>query len=122
MSQIILVIEDNPKHSFLFEEILVDEGYDVEIAQNGVEAAKKMEESNAKDKPYDLVLMDISVPGFNAIEFIKAYKEVYRILVVSAYAEGDNIKPLLEEKWRIKKPFDVNVVIERVKQRLTSPV
>ena len=122
MSKTILIIEDNPKHSRLFEDILSDEGYEVETAIDGDEVKQKMDKSESSGKPLDLLLLDIAVPVFEAIKFITDYKEKYRILVVSAYADQGDVKQILDEKWRIKKPFDVDVLIERVKERLDSPL
>lgn len=122
MNKTILVIEDNEKHGNLFKAILRNEGFEVVIAKNGKEVDQKIAESEASGKRFDLLLVDIAVPGFEAVEFIKTHKEKHRTLVVSAYADADNVKQILEEKWRIKKPFDINVLIKRVNERLALPI
>jgi DNA-binding response OmpR family regulator len=122
MSSAILVIEDNKKHSIIFEDILIDEGYEVETAGNEKEVRQKMAESIGGGKHFDLLLVDIAVPEFDAIDFIKKYKETHRILVVSAYADRKDVSELLDAKWRIKKPFDDNIFIERVKEILSSTI
>ncbi|MCU0289702.1 MAG: response regulator [Acidobacteria bacterium] len=118
MSKTILVIEDNEKHGNLYKAILRKEGFQVVIAKNGDEVKQNMAAIKAKGNCFDLLLVDIAVPGFDAVEFISAHKETYRILVVSAYADEDNVKQILEEKWRIKKPFDINVLIKKINERL----
>jgi len=118
MSKTILVIEDNPKHSILFEDLLRGQGYEVITAKNGEEVQQRMNESFEENKPFDLLLVDISVPQFDAIEFIKGKKDHYQILVVSAYADREDVKELLPENRRIKKPFDINLFRNRVKEIL----
>jgi len=115
MSKKILVIEDNQKHSILFEDLLRDLGYQVVIAKDGDEVQQKMKVGG---KEYDLLLVDIAVPQFNAIEFIRAHKDHYPILVVSAYADREDVKKLLPDNRRIKKPFDFHILKSRVKEIL----
>lgn len=126
MSNTILVIEDNLRHSNMFKDLLSDEGYEVGTAQDRNEVEQKMAEKEKSGNPFDLLLVDIAVPDFpeieDAVKFFIPYKKKYPILVVSAYADQEEVKKVFEEKWRIKKPFDVNVLIERVKERLGTPL
>jgi two-component system response regulator AtoC len=122
MSNTILVIEDNEKHSFLFEDMLSDEGYEVETAKDGNEANQKMAERTKSDEPFDLLLVDLAVPDFDPIDFIKTYRNTHRIIVVSAYIDSYSLMEILPKECLIKKPFDTNVLIERVKERLSLPI
>jgi DNA-binding response OmpR family regulator len=122
MSQTILMIDDNDKTRFILKDMLSDEGYNVVTACNGDEANKKMDESMQTGKSFNLLLVDLSVPGFDPIKFIKIYKNMHRILVVSAYMDSYNLKGILDEKWKIRKPFDNNILIARVKERLEAPM
>jgi two-component system cell cycle response regulator DivK len=59
----ILVVEDNPDNRKLFAWMLEDEGYAIEeavTAEDGLEALRH--------RPFDLVLMDISLPGMDGKE------------------------------------------------------
>lgn len=116
MSKKILVIEDNKKHSILFEYLLRRQGYQVVTAKNGDEVTQRMDESEKKGERFDLLLVDIAVPRFDAIAFINDRKANYQILVVSAYADTEKIKELLPDDRRIKKPFDVHIFIDSVKK------
>jgi len=115
MSKTILLIEDNKKHSILFEVLLRGQGYDVVIAKNNEEVQQKME---AGGTGYNLLLVDIAVPQFNAIEFIQKYKDHYPILVVSAYADRKDVKELIQADRRLKKSFDIHLFKRRVKEIL----
>ena len=58
-----LVVEDEPVISQLCRRILMAEGFDVDIAMNGL-IAKKM----VDDKSYDLCLSDIRTPAMDGIQ------------------------------------------------------
>lgn len=125
MKKTILVIEDNSKHRFLFEDILTDEGYEVVTAKDGDEVQKKMNESKQRGILFDLLLVDFAVPKFDPIEFIKINKGGNRILGITAFFEKFDLKEILailEEQWIIKKPFDTNILIRKVKERIELPI
>jgi DNA-binding NtrC family response regulator len=61
-----------------------DEGYDVETADSA-EAALKIFEKNK----YDLILLDMRMPGMNGIELLEKIKEIDRdciVILITAYA------------------------------------
>lgn len=65
----ILVVEDNAMNRFLAGQILQAWNVTVDMAEDGLEAIKKLEENN-----YDLVLMDLQMPrmdGFEASDYIR---------------------------------------------------
>ncbi|MFC2155500.1 response regulator [Acidobacteriota bacterium] len=122
MRDSILLIEDDDKHSFVMEDILSDEGYEVEIAKNKKEILKKIAERGRNGNPFDLILTDIALSEFDAIDFIKNNHITYRIIVVSAFADAKIANGVLNEKWFIRKPFDNYALLERVKERLDLPI
>lgn len=60
----ILVIDDLPAIRDLVVDILTNQGYEVEIATNGMEGLKMTEE-----KAYDLIISDLNMPVMGGIEF-----------------------------------------------------
>ncbi|MEM7401966.1 MAG: response regulator, partial [Pseudomonadota bacterium] len=65
----ILVVDDEPDIRNLVQEILVDEGYNVSVAENTNVARKHA--SSAKP---DLVLLDIWMPGEDGISLLKDWQ------------------------------------------------
>ena len=59
----VLVVEDNPVNQRVASALLSKAGYDVRVAASGPEALAALDEAT-----YDLVLMDIQMPGMTGIE------------------------------------------------------
>lgn len=59
----ILLVEDEPVSQMMVTKLLELEGFYIEVAENGEEALKKV----AK-KPFDLILMDLRMPGMDGFE------------------------------------------------------
>jgi len=81
----IMVVDDEENIRFLYKEELEDEGFVVELAQNGEEALEKF----PLFKP-DLITLDIKMPGIGGIETLKRIREMERglpIILCSAYSE-----------------------------------
>ncbi len=95
MKQRILVVEDQEDNRRIMRDLLVNAGYEVIEAVNGVEAVAMA----ASAKP-DLILMDLQLPlidGLEATRRIKAEpasREMPVIAVTSYALSGDNEKAL----------------------------
>ncbi|ABS61270.1 MULTISPECIES: response regulator [Fervidobacterium] len=84
MPKRILVVEDEPNMRLLVTEELTDAGYDVDEAANGEEALRKFTE-----KTYDLVTIDIEMPGMNGLELAGKLREIKRdvkLVLLTAYS------------------------------------
>ena len=66
----ILVVDDEPDIRNLLQEILVDEGYEVDIAEDGDHARQ----AHRARRP-DLVLLDIWMPDVDGITLLKEWRE-----------------------------------------------
>ena len=65
----ILIVDDEPAIRNLVQEILVDEGYAVQVAENTATARQ-----HAHAEPPDLVLLDIWMPGEDGISLLKDWQ------------------------------------------------
>ena len=113
----ILVVEDDPDINRLLCRILTDGGYDVRPAFSGSEAVLWAEQYE-----YDLVLLDLMLPGLTGEEFIAQMrrKKTMPILVLSAKAgleDRVNVLRLGADDF-ISQPFDNAEVLARVEAQL----
>ncbi|MCM8778337.1 MAG: response regulator [Candidatus Omnitrophica bacterium] len=120
MSNRILLIEDEEDIRKTLEGILTREGFTVDFARDGLEAMQKLEEVS-----FNLIILDLMLPkwdGFKICKTIKQhklYKDVPVIILTAMAQEEDRQKCLsygVDEY--IKKPFDPDFLIKRIKELL----
>lgn len=91
--KVILIVEDDPISSHLLEETIELEGGRIISVYDGVSAIKSF-----IDTAFDLVLMDIQLPGMNGYEVTQKLREINQsipIVAVTAFAMvGDEEKAL----------------------------
>lgn len=105
----ILVVEDNPVIMELIRFLLMTSGYQSKEARDGVEALKV-----AKENRFDLILLDIQLPGFDGLEVLKEIKKIPEIqktpvVALTAHAmQGDKDRFLKAGcSGYISKPIDI---------------
>lgn len=112
----ILLVDDDKSLCLLYSTEFEAEGYEVEIAHDGHEAIEKIENNN-----YDLVILDIRMPGMDgisALEKIAVKRRDLCVLINSAYSNyKDNFLTWLAEDYIIKSP-DLDELKAKVKQIL----
>ncbi len=113
----ILIVEDEEDILKLIEIHLIKEGFEVTGAQSGEQAIKVI-----KDNVFDLIILDLMLPGIDGIEVCKrikddaATKELPIIMLTAKGEENDIIKGLESgADDYITKPFSPKVLIARVK-------
>ena len=121
MPKKILIVEDEELLYDMLKRKLEIEGYEVSIAENGVEGLEKIKKINP-----DLILLDIVMPekgGFEVMEELQQeedYKNIPIIIISNSGqpVEIDRAKELGVKDWLIKTEFDPQEVIEKVKKQI----
>lgn len=117
MPKILVVDDERPIAEIIKYNLQKEEGYEVETANDGDEAIKKVH----KMKP-DLVILDIMLPKKNGFEILKEIRMEYVMPVIMLTAkeeENDKISGLeLGADDYITKPFSNKEVVARVKANL----
>lgn len=113
----ILIIEDEPDIQELLRAYLEDAGYQTTVAGDGVAALERF-----GAQPFDLVLLDLMLPGLTGEEFITRIRRgrTMPIIVLSAKAgleDKVNVLRLGADDF-IPKPFDNLEVLARVEAQL----
>ena len=97
----ILLVDDDKNQRKLYEQELLDDGYEVQTAPGGREALVQIE----KDRP-DLVIMDISMPGMDGIEAlgkILGVDNTIPVILNTAYANyKDNFLSWAADAYVVK--------------------
>lgn len=108
----ILIVDDEEAIANLIRMNLVKAGYQCETASDGVEAANLISEQT-----YDLILLDIMLPGLNGYEVLE-YAKTVDIPVIFLTAMGDTVQKVKGLKMGaedyIAKPFEISELLARV--------
>ena len=118
----ILVVEDDPRLAATLDRVLAAETYDVEVAGDGNEALRR-----AQKRPFDLVVLDVMLPGLDGIAVCKRLRATGSVPILLLTALGGT-----EERVRgldsgaddyLVKPFAYQELLARVRAllRRTAP-
>jgi len=117
MTQSILVVEDDKGLQKYLRELLLDNGYAVQIASDGIIALDNL----AKTQP-DLVVLDLGLPNMSGetvcLEVRKKYKDLPVIILTARDSISDIVQGLnLGADDYITKPFVADEFLARIKAR-----
>ena len=79
----ILLVEDEPVVRESLRDWLVEDGYDVDVAEDGEEALKKI-----KGKEFGIIVLDLKLPGIDGLQVFEEAKELKsetRGVIITAY-------------------------------------
>ena len=114
----ILVVEDNPMNMELAVDLLETYGYEVTPAEDGFEALERVKETQ-----FDLILLDIQLPGMDGPEVLEKLKadpatRAVSVVALTAHAmSGDEARFMeLGCVGYISKPIDVHQFKSEVAQ------
>ena len=116
----VLVVDDQIGMLETFTDILEDRGFSVATANDGFQAIRKVKEQN-----FDLIFMDIKMPGINGVQAFREIKKVNpnaSVIMMTAYSVEDLVKEAIEEGAYtvIYKPFDMDRVIQTIEKVLKT--
>jgi two-component system response regulator PilR (NtrC family) len=105
----VLVVEDEKSMRDLLSLMLRKEGYAVEVAPSGTQAAARI----AKDPLYDLVITDVSMPGMTGLELLRHVRKASpesAVILMTAYGSKETAIEALNEgaAYYVEKPFDLD--------------
>lgn len=113
----ILLVEDEEKLARFVELELLHEGYQVEKATDGRTGLEK-----AESGAYDLVLLDIMLPGLNGLEVLRRIRRVSAVPVIMLTARDavmDKVTGLdMGADDYITKPFSIEELLARIRVAL----
>ncbi len=119
--QAILVVEDDPAIRRLVKMVLVREGYEVDIAADGVEAVLKL-----GIKEYDVIVLDLMMPNLDGFSFMSTLAandpDRLRNVVVTSAASPTVIRDRMKGAPFdvLPKPFDIQQLVGLVRQCIAA--
>jgi signal transduction histidine kinase/CheY-like chemotaxis protein len=110
----VLLMDDEQQVQSVVGEMLRQAGYEVSTAKNGEEAVMLYQQAMAATKPFDVVILDLTVPGGMGgeptLERLRLLDPQVKAIVSSGYVDA----PIMKDSARygfaaaIAKPYDVN--------------
>jgi two-component system, chemotaxis family, chemotaxis protein CheY len=116
----LLVVEDDLDIREILEEVLVAEGYAVQVASNGQEALDSLRA--AVELP-NLILLDLMMPVKDGLAFREEQAQdpllsALPIVIMSADAHIEEKRRRMQVPVAIKKPFDIELLLRVVAQNV----
>ena len=128
--KVLLLVEDNEMNRELAEELLTDEGFVVETAEDGTVAVDLLKYSVTRGKSrYDAVLMDIQMPimdGYEATAKIREFDDPaiadIPIIAMTANAFDEDRKHALEAGMNahVSKPINMEKLLDTLADLLNN--
>jgi two-component system, OmpR family, alkaline phosphatase synthesis response regulator PhoP len=117
----VLIVDDEPNIVLSLEFLLRQQGYEVSVARDG-EAAL----AAAEERPLDLVVLDVMLPGLDGFEVCRRLRErsaSLRILLLTARGRDVERVRGLEEgaDAYVTKPFSTRDLMKKVAELLGEP-
>ena len=111
----ILIVDDNPK---FLKDALPMYGYDIEVAEDGLEALKILADES---KNFDLILLDVMMPNMDGWDTLKAIRknkntEYTPVIMITAVSEDQKVVSGLKigADDYIVKPFVLPNLLARI--------
>lgn len=114
MTKRVLVVDDEKLIVKGIRFSLEQEGMQVDCAYDGQEALDKI-----KENAYDVILLDVMLPGFNGYEVCQQVREFSDVPIIMVTAKDDDMDKILGLEYGaddyITKPFNILEVKARIK-------
>ncbi len=117
MPERILIVEDEPAIAEAVEYALKAEGFEVEAVDDGNDALEQ-----ARTRPYDLLVLDLMLPGLSGIEVCRRLREESPVPILMLTAKDGEVDRVLGLEVGaddyVAKPFSMPELVARVRALL----
>ncbi|MBU0675719.1 MAG: response regulator [Proteobacteria bacterium] len=118
----ILLVEDNPVNARILSSLLAEQGYTVQVSHSGEGCLERM-----GDGDFDLILLDIMMPGISGIEVLLWIRERWKpvelpVIMVSSIDDNERIVQALElgANDYLTKPVHIGIAVARISTQLAA--
>ena len=114
----ILIVEDEPKVASFIKEGLEENGFEADIAHDGISAEKM-----AAEDRYGFFIVDVIMPGISGIELCRKLKQMYPVvpvIILTALGTTDDKLSGFEAGANdyLVKPFEFRELLARIKVQI----
>ena len=111
----LLIIDDERSIRNSLKEILVDEGYEVDVAEDGAQGC-----AMAEKEKYNVIFCDIKMPGMDGLEVLDKLKDMgidSAVVMISGHGDIDTAVECIKKGASdyISKPLDLNRILITLK-------
>jgi CheY-like chemotaxis protein len=122
MKKRIFIVDDSQPLRFLFQKLLEEEAYEVDTAIDGLDA---LEQLHHQRNVYDVLLLDMTMPGMNGLQFLQTVQQQGLISLRSIIALSGDEEALQQAACMgiygiLKKPFDLDALLVLVGRAICS--
>jgi two-component system phosphate regulon response regulator OmpR len=114
----ILVIDDDTRLRSLLGRFLEENGFEVSLAKDAIEALELIKNNEIAKINFDLLIVDVMLPNLNGIDFTSEFRKKYSTPVIMLTARGepdDRIKGLESgADDYMPKPFEPKELLLRI--------
>ena len=122
----ILVVDDEKPILLLLEETLTSFGYQYAGASDGPAGVKAYEKAHAKGEPFDLVIMDLTIPG--EMSGLQAMARIHEIdpkakgIISTGYSQSEIMRDYTKHGFQgaIAKPYNIQELLTAI-QKILRP-
>lgn len=119
----LLIVEDDPLISRMYNRLFTLEGYEVEIATNGEEGFEKAKTTNPA-----LILLDVMMPTMNGLQTLEALKkdpqtQAIPVIMLSNLTGEQDAEDALSKgaiKYIIKSAYEPADIVKMIKEFFTK--
>lgn len=126
-----LIVDDDESIHLYLEQILKEYG-ECDSAMSGEEGVKLFDEAHGNGKPYDVVFMDILMPGMDGHEASETMRNMerklgvrpphlFKLVMITTLVDDSNVSKAFfkaQASCYIVKPLDKERVLDELKQNI----
>jgi len=110
----VLMVDDEDRFRKTTSRLLIKKGFETTIAESGKKAIEIL-----KEKPQDVVVLDIQMPGMDGLEVLSFIKEIdpeTRVIMLTGHGTPDSAKEsLIKEAFDyLNKPCDIDILAAKI--------
>lgn len=121
MAKTILVVDDDRGVQHLIQMALEEEGYIVQVADDGSVALQTLATQTQAATPPDLIVLDYMMPRMDGATFVheseqQGLRDSIPILLLTAAGQVKQLAASLKAEGYLSKPFEMDVLLAAVAQ------